>query len=72
MMPGMTGQQLADRAITEHPNLKVLYTTGYTHNTIVHNGILDYGVLFLAKLFSIEARACVAESRTHNARNSAY
>ena len=57
MMPGMTGRQLADRATAERPALKVLYTTGYTRNAIVHNGIVDYGVSFLAKPFSIEALA---------------
>ena len=57
MMPGMTGRQLADRATAERPDLKVLYTTGYTRNAIVHNGIVDYGVSFLAKPFSIEALA---------------
>jgi CheY-like chemotaxis protein len=57
MMPSMTGRQLADQATTERPDLKVLYTTGYTRNAIVHNGIVDYGVSFLAKPFSIEALA---------------
>jgi signal transduction histidine kinase/CheY-like chemotaxis protein len=57
MMPGMTGRQLADRATALMPSLKILYTTGYTRNAIVHNGIVDYGVSFLAKPFSIEALA---------------
>jgi signal transduction histidine kinase len=57
MMPGMTGRQLADKATAERPGLKILYTTGYTRNAIVHNGIVDYGVAFLAKPFSIEALA---------------
>jgi signal transduction histidine kinase len=57
VMPGMTGRQLADRATEQRPGLKVLYTTGYTRNAIVHNGIVDYGVAFLAKPFSIVALA---------------
>jgi signal transduction histidine kinase len=57
VMPGMTGRQLADRALEQRPDLKILYTTGYTRNAIVHNGIVDYGVSFLAKPFSIEALA---------------
>jgi signal transduction histidine kinase len=57
IMPGMTGRQLADRATSDNPKLKVLYTTGYTRNAIVHNGVVDYGVSFLAKPFSIDALA---------------
>jgi signal transduction histidine kinase/CheY-like chemotaxis protein len=57
VMPGMTGRQLADRALEIRPDLKVLYTTGYTRNAIVHNGVVDYGVSFLAKPFSIAALA---------------
>ncbi len=50
-MPDMTGRQLADRAL---PDLKVIYTTGYTRNAVVHNGTLDPGVHFLAKPFGID------------------
>jgi CheY-like chemotaxis protein len=57
VMPGMSGRQLADRATEERPGLKILYTTGYTRNAIVHNGIVDYGVSLLAKPFSIVALA---------------
>lgn len=54
IMPDMTGRQLADLALKKLPHLKVLYTTGYTRNAVVHNGILDPGTNFLAKPYSIE------------------
>ena len=53
VMPVMTGRQLADRAHELRPALKVLYTTGYTRNAVVHNGMVDVGVALLAKPYSI-------------------
>ncbi len=53
MMPGMNGRQLADSAIEKFPTLKILFTTGYTQNAIVHNGVLDPGVAFVAKPFTV-------------------
>ena len=54
IMPVMTGRELADRLRQRNPQLKVLYTTGYTRNAIVHNGMLDPGTSLLTKPFSIE------------------
>jgi CheY-like chemotaxis protein/two-component sensor histidine kinase len=50
IMPGsMNGRGLADEAVKRRPSLKVLFTSGYTENAIVHHGRLDPGVLLLAK-----------------------
>jgi signal transduction histidine kinase len=53
VMPDMGGRELADEAKKRFPDLKVLYTTGYTKNAIVHNGVLDADVAFIAKPFSL-------------------
>ena len=55
VMPGMTGRQLAEEATRQRPDLKVIFTTGFTRNAIVHNGVLDHGVNFLAKPFTLHA-----------------
>jgi CheY-like chemotaxis protein len=50
IMPGsMNGRQLSDAALRRRPSLKVLFTSGYTENTVIHYGRLDAGVLLLAK-----------------------
>src|SRR6202000_1389804 len=51
VMPDMNGRQLADQALKRLPELKVLFTTGYTRNAVVHNGVLDAGTAFLQKPF---------------------
>jgi FixJ family two-component response regulator len=50
----MTGRQLADEAIKQRPSLKVLFTSGYSENAVVHHGRLDPGVLLLAKPYRKE------------------
>jgi len=50
IMPGsMNGRQLADRALQHRASLKVLFTSGYSNEAIIHHGQLDAGVLLLAK-----------------------
>ena len=57
VMPDVNGRELADRARAERPGLRVLYTTGYTRNAIVHNGTLDPGVELLPKPFTVDQLA---------------
>jgi CheY-like chemotaxis protein len=57
VMAGMNGRQLADEATTRTPGLKVLFTTGYTRNAIVHHGTLDRGVHLIGKPYTFAALA---------------
>jgi PAS domain S-box-containing protein len=54
VMPGSNGRQLADEAQKFRPELKVVFTTGYTRNAVIHNGMVDAGVNFLPKPFTID------------------
>ena len=49
---GMTGAQVAEHARELRPQLKVLFTTGYARNAIIHHGRLDKGVRLITKPFS--------------------
>ena len=58
VMPGpMKSREMARRAKERLPNLAVLFTSGYTENSIVHGGIMDAGVELLSKPYSREALA---------------
>jgi PAS domain S-box-containing protein len=49
IMPGLNGRQLANEILKVRPGTKVLFTSGYTENAIIHHGRLDEGVLLLPK-----------------------
>jgi CheY-like chemotaxis protein len=57
VMPETDGRKLADQACKRRPALKVLFTTGYTRNAIVHGGVLDPGVNLIVKPYSVEMLA---------------
>ena len=57
VMPDVNGRKLADEVLKRRPDLKVLFTTGYTRNAVVHNGVLDAGVELIGKPFTVEELA---------------
>jgi len=52
VMPGISGSQLADQLVTNRPDLRVIYISGYPEDAIVHHGVLNPGHIFLQKPFS--------------------
>jgi CheY-like chemotaxis protein len=62
VMAHVDGHELAARLSERRPGLKVLYSSGYAENVIVHHGVLDPGVQSIAKPYSLDAlSACVRE-----------
>ncbi len=54
VMPEMNGRDLAKRLLMHSPNLKRLFMSGYTADVIAHHGVLDDGVLFIQKPFTLK------------------
>ena len=53
VMPGTNGRELAEKIRSLHPDIKCLFVSGYTSNVIGHQGVLDEGVHFIQKPFSM-------------------
>ena len=69
VMPQMSGKELADQLRSSQPAVKVLFTSAYTEEAIVHHGILDPGIDFLHKpytpaLLSRKAREALDGTQT--------
>jgi PAS domain S-box-containing protein len=57
IMPEMNGRDLAEKMTTFYPEIKRLFMSGYTSNVIAHKGVLDNGMAFIQKPFSIKELA---------------
>jgi len=54
VMPNISVKELVERLKRTQPHLKVLYMSGYTDNAIVYHGVLDSGILFIQKPFTLD------------------
>ena len=54
VMPEKNGRKLADEVQSLRPNLRILFTTGYTRDAVIHNGILNAGVYLIGKPYTLE------------------
>jgi two-component system, cell cycle sensor histidine kinase and response regulator CckA len=57
VMPGMNGRELAERLTAERPGTKVLFTSGHTGDVIFRHGVVEEGLDFLAKPYTLHALA---------------
>ena len=57
VMPEMSGKVLAERVAQVAPHIKVIFMSGYTDNAIVHHGVLDGGIFFIEKPFTMDSLA---------------
>ena len=71
VMPEMNGRDLANLIGDIKPGLKCLFISGYTANVIAHHGILDPGIHFIQKPFSMEHLAAKVREVLDDARNKA-
>jgi CheY-like chemotaxis protein len=70
IMPEMNGRELADRLRALHPSVPVLFMSGHTADVITQNGVLDEGVNFLQKPFSMQDLAVKVRQAVGTGRRS--
>jgi two-component system cell cycle sensor histidine kinase/response regulator CckA len=54
VLPGLSGRELAERLKTTRPDMKILFTSGYTDDAVMRRGVLERGVAFMQKPFTPE------------------
>lgn len=57
IMPGMSGKELYNMLIKERPDMKVFFMSGYAENILTSHGIVQKGINFIAKPFTIKEMA---------------
>jgi PAS domain S-box-containing protein len=57
VMPGMSGKELSELILTHYPDMKILFMSGYAEDVIMHQGVLEKGVAFLHKPFTVQVLA---------------
>ncbi len=58
IMPHMSGKELSEHFNRKNPDIKVLFVSGYTDNSIVNHGVIEKGIAFLQKPFSSSSLIC--------------
>jgi len=62
VMRGMNGRELCNRLHDHLPGLRSIFMSGYTANVIAHHGVIDKGIHFLQKPFSVQSLAAMVRS----------
>jgi len=72
VMPEMNGRDLSGQLIPLYPEIKLLFMSGYTANVIAHQGVLDDGVAFIQKPFSMADMTEKVREVLDNATEKSY
>jgi PAS domain S-box-containing protein len=72
IMPLMNGKVMAEWLKTTYPDLKILFTSGYTDDAIIHHGVLEAGVAFLSKPYTPATLTCKVRAMLDNETDTAF